>query len=158
MQHASNIVEAHKLRCKLGLQKNKIEEELVQCRSAKFGDLINLQEFTKILRLDATDLSAQQLFRIYDKTNCGRIDLAEYLFTVIAIAKANSVLDLVGISFEVCDSNGMGYLDSEELRKVLRLSLQLEPEDSDTIFLQATRDVGGKNSVNLGKYINKAKM
>ncbi|KAK0172817.1 hypothetical protein PV328_006089 [Microctonus aethiopoides] len=149
LQHASNIVEAHKLRCKLGLQKNKIEEELVQCRLAKFGDSIDLQEFTKILRLDPTDLSAQQLFRIYDKTNCGRIDLAEYLFTVIAIAKANSVLDLVGISFEVCDSNGMGYLDSEKLRKVLRLSLQLEPEDSDAIFLQATRDVGSKNSVNL---------
>ncbi|XP_063983890.1 lysophosphatidylcholine acyltransferase isoform X2 [Diachasmimorpha longicaudata] len=154
LSHASSIVEAHKLRYKLGLQKIKAEEELVQQRISKFGDSVDLQEFARILRLDPKDPSVQQLFRIHDRNNRGRVDLEEYIFTVLAIANANTELDLVDIAFEVCDSNGTKCLNAKELQKVLRLSLQLHSEECDRIFLQACREAGGGDSVTLEDVIS----
>ncbi|XP_011301245.1 1-acylglycerophosphocholine O-acyltransferase 1 isoform X1 [Fopius arisanus] len=154
LPHASNIVDVHKLRHKLGLQKIKAEEELVQQRISRFGDAVDLQEFARILRLDPKDPSVQQLFRIHDRNNRGRVDLQEYIFTVLAIANANSELDLVDIAFEVCDSNGTKCLSAKELQKVLRLSLQLHPEECDRIFLQACREAGGGDSVTLEDVIS----
>ncbi|XP_057332308.1 lysophosphatidylcholine acyltransferase isoform X1 [Microplitis mediator] len=147
LPHAAVIVEAHKLRCKLGLQKVKVEEELVQKRLVNIEETINFNEFARILRLDAKDPSVQQLFRIHDRANKGTIDIEEYIFTVLAIANANSVLDLVDIAFNVCDANGTKCLDAKKLRKALKLSLQLEPEESDRIFSQATREVSGSDAV-----------
>ncbi|KAG8041156.1 hypothetical protein G9C98_002144 [Cotesia typhae] len=147
LPHAAGIVEAHKLRCKLGLQKVKIEEELVQKRLVNIEETVNFNEFARILRLDAKDPSVQQLFRIHDRANKGTIDIEEYMFTVLAIANANSVLDLVNIAFDVCDANGTKCLDTKKLRKALKLSLQLEPEESDRIFSQACHDVSGGEAV-----------
>lgn len=151
LPHAAGIVEAHKLRCKLGLQKVKIEEELVQKRLVNIEETVNFNEFARILRLDAKDPSVQQLFRIHDRANKGTIDIEEYMFTVLAIANANSVLDLVDIAFDVCDANGTKCLDTKKLRKALKLSLQLEPEESDRIFSQASHDVSGGEAVSFGK-------
>ncbi|CAG5088080.1 Similar to LPCAT: Lysophosphatidylcholine acyltransferase (Drosophila melanogaster) [Cotesia congregata] len=147
LPYAAVIVEAHKLRCKLGLQKVKVEEELVQKRLVNIEETVNFNEFARILRLDAKDPSVQQLFRIHDRTNKGTIDIEEYMFTVLAIANANSVLDLVDIAFDVCDANGTKCLDNKKLRKALKLSLQLEPEESDRIFSQASHDVSGGEAV-----------
>ncbi|KAF7994247.1 hypothetical protein HCN44_003337 [Aphidius gifuensis] len=149
LPHASGIVEAHKLRYKLGLQKIKIEEELLQRRTSKFGEAVDFSEFAKILRIDPKDTSSQLLFKIHDRQNRGKIDLEEYIFTVIAIANANTELDLVDIAFEICNSNGTKCLNAKELQKVLKLSLQIPADESDRIFLQANREIGGGNSVTI---------
>lgn len=49
--------------------------------------------------LGATDTSSRMITVF--QSNCGRVDLEEYIFTVLAIANANSELDLVDIAFEV---------------------------------------------------------
>lgn len=147
LPHASGIVEAHKLRYKLGLQKIKIEEELLQRKTSKFGEAVDFTEFSKILRIDPKDTSSQLLFKIHDRKNRGKIDLEEYIFTVVALANANSELDLVDIAFEICNSNGTNCLNAKELQKVLKLSLQIPADESDRIFLQANREIGGGNSV-----------
>lgn len=131
----------------------KTEEEVVQRQTMKFEEMVHLEEFSRILRLDAKDPTTYQLFKIHDRANHGCVDLKEYIFTVLAIANANSLLDLVTIAFQVCDSNGTKCLNIDQARKALRLSLHLEPEDCDRIFVQATRENGGGDLVNLGKNI-----
>ncbi|XP_025075510.1 lysophosphatidylcholine acyltransferase [Pogonomyrmex barbatus] len=139
LPHASNIVKSHKLRYKLGLVASKTEEELVQKKTNNFGE-VNLQEFAQILRLDDKDPTTQQLFRIHDKFGQGKIDLEEYIFTVLATANASSELDKVEIAFDICGSKTATCLTQSELRKALRLSLRMQPEESDRIFQQARND------------------
>ena len=156
---------------------NKTEEDLVRRKIGNFGDSVDIDEFARILRLDAKDPSTCQLFKIHDRVsfsrflfflhyfqhlenlqqNRGRVDLEEYIFTVLAIANAETELDLIDIAFEICDSNGTKCLNAKELRRALRLSLQLQSEESDKIFLQASREAGGGDTVNLGKMSQKKK-
>ncbi|XP_012056057.1 PREDICTED: 1-acylglycerophosphocholine O-acyltransferase 1 [Atta cephalotes] len=136
LPHASNIVKSHKLRYKLGLVASKTEEELVQKKTYNFGD-VNLQEFAQILRLDDKDPTTQQLFRIHDKFGKGKIDLEEYIFTVLATANASSERDKVEIAFDICGSKTATCLTQSELRKALRLSIRMQSEESDRIFQHA---------------------
>ncbi|XP_011869237.1 PREDICTED: 1-acylglycerophosphocholine O-acyltransferase 1 isoform X1 [Vollenhovia emeryi] len=146
LPHASNIVKSHKLRYKLGLVASKTEEELVQKKTNNFGE-VNLQEFAQILRLDDNDPTTQQLFRIHDKFlyvisqfGQGKVDLEEYIFTVLATANASSELDKVEIAFDICGSKTATCLTQSELRKALRLSIRMQPEESDRIFQHARSD------------------
>uniref|UniRef100_V9IFZ8 1-acylglycerophosphocholine O-acyltransferase 1 n=1 Tax=Apis cerana TaxID=7461 RepID=V9IFZ8_APICE len=107
---ASTIVEAHKLRNKLGLVSTKMEEELVQKKTERFSEEVNLHEFAQILRIDAKESATQQLFRIHDRQGNGKIDLEEYLFTVLATTNANSELDKVETAFEVCGTKSYRVL------------------------------------------------
>ncbi|EZA60162.1 1-acylglycerophosphocholine O-acyltransferase [Ooceraea biroi] len=139
LPHASNIVKTHKLRYKLGLVASKTEEELVQKKTNCFGE-VNLQEFARILRLDDKDPTTQQLFRIHDTFGQGKVNLEEYIFTVLATTNASSELDKVEIAFDVCGSKRTTCLNQSELRKALRLSLCVQPEESDRIFQKARND------------------
>ncbi|XP_006616376.1 lysophosphatidylcholine acyltransferase isoform X2 [Apis dorsata] len=137
---ASIIVEAHKLRNKLGLVSTKMEEELVQKKTERFSEEINLHEFAQILRIDAKESATQQLFRIHDRQGNGKIDLEEYLFTVLATTNANSELDKVETAFEVCGTKSLSCINKMELRKALKLSLNVPLEESDKIFQNAKID------------------
>ncbi|XP_034191322.2 lysophosphatidylcholine acyltransferase isoform X2 [Osmia lignaria lignaria] len=138
--HASTIVEAHKLRNKLGLVTAKTEEELVQKKTERFSEEMNLHEFAQILRIDEKEPATQQLFRIHDKQAKGIIDFEEYLFIVLATAKANSELEKVETAFEVCGTKSLSCLNKMELRKALKLALSLPEEESDKIFQNAKID------------------
>ncbi|XP_015186885.1 PREDICTED: 1-acylglycerophosphocholine O-acyltransferase 1 isoform X2 [Polistes dominula] len=140
--HASTIIEAHKLRNKLGLTASKMEEELLEKKVEKFGEEVNLQEFARILRLDEKESTTQQLFRIHDRNGKGTIDLEEYIFTILATTNANCELDMVEISLDVCGSKTLKCVNLTELRKALRLSLHVQPEDVDKIFQQACNKPG----------------
>lgn len=137
---ASTIVEAHKLRNKLGLVSTKMEEELVQKKTERFSEEVNLHEFAQILRIDAKESATQQLFRIHDRQGNGKIDLEEYLFTVLATTNANSELDKVETAFEVCGTKSLSCINKMELRKALKLSLNVPLEESDKIFQNAKID------------------
>ncbi|KAG7187842.1 hypothetical protein KM043_016878 [Ampulex compressa] len=138
--HASTIVEAHKLRCKLGLVAAKTEEELVQKKSERFREEVKLQEFARLLRLDEEEPATQQLFRIHDKHGLGTIDMEEYIFMVLATTNAKTELDKVEVAFEVCGSKPLSCLTKSGLRKALRISLNVLPEESDRIFEHAKID------------------
>nr|XP_050869446.1 lysophosphatidylcholine acyltransferase isoform X2 [Vespula vulgaris] len=140
--HASTIIEAHKLRNKLGLAASKTEEELLEKKVEKFGEEVNLQEFARILRLDEKEPTTQQLFRIHDRNGKGTIDLEEYIFTILATTNANCELDMVEIALDVCGSKTLECVNLAELRKALRLSLHLQSEDVDKIFQQACNKPG----------------
>ncbi|XP_043795918.1 lysophosphatidylcholine acyltransferase isoform X1 [Apis laboriosa] len=137
---ASTIVEAHKLRNKLGLVSTKMEEELVQKKTERFSEEVNLHEFAQILRIDAKESATQQLFRIHDRQGNGKIDLEQYLFTVLATTNANSELDKVETAFEVCGTKSLSCINKMELRKALKLSLNVPLEESDKIFQNAKID------------------
>lgn len=140
--HASTIIEAHKLRNKLGLATAKTEEDLLEKKTEKFGEEVNLQEFARILRLDDKEPAVQQLFRIHDRNGKGTIDLEEYIFTILATTNANCELDMVEIALDVCGTKALQCINQVELRKALRLSLHLSAEDADSIFQQACSKTG----------------
>ncbi|XP_033223381.1 lysophosphatidylcholine acyltransferase isoform X2 [Belonocnema kinseyi] len=138
--HASNIVESHKLRYKVGLLKAKTEEELVQNKTGRLPSEVDLHEFARLLRLDDKEISTQQLFKIQDRLGLGKVDVEEYVFTVLAVANANTEIDMIHLAFEVCSSNAMQYLNAMELRKALKLAIHIPSEESDRIFFQAKRE------------------
>ncbi|XP_076671152.1 lysophosphatidylcholine acyltransferase isoform X2 [Andrena cerasifolii] len=140
--HASTIVEAHKLRNKLGLVTAKTEEELVQKKTERLTEEVDLHEFAQILRIDEKEPATQQLFRIHDKHGKGKIDFEEYVFIVLATTNANSELDKVETAFEVCGVKSLSCLGQMELRKALKLALHVLPEESDKIFYHAKIDPG----------------
>ncbi|KAJ8683791.1 hypothetical protein QAD02_019583 [Eretmocerus hayati] len=138
--NASTIVEAHKLRFKLGLLKENTEEELVHKKCQRFPEIVDYYEFARLLRIDENNSASQLLFKIHDKHNRSLIDFEEYIFTVLAIANANTELDMVQVAFEVCSSNSSYTLNNLELRKALHLSLSLSEEESDKIFQQIQKE------------------
>ncbi|XP_043251813.1 lysophosphatidylcholine acyltransferase isoform X2 [Colletes gigas] len=137
---ASIIVEAHKLRNKLGLVAAKTEEELVQKKTQRLNEDVNLHEFAQILRIDEKEPATQQLFRIHDRHGQGKIDFEEYIFTVLATANANTELDKIETAFEVCGTKSLLCIDKVELRKALKLALNIPAEESDKIFQHAKID------------------
>ncbi|CAL7935189.1 unnamed protein product [Xylocopa violacea] len=137
---ASTIVEAHKLRNKLGLVAAKTEEELIQKKTERFNEEVDLHEFAQILRIDEKEPTTQQLFRIHDRQGKGKIDFEEYLFTVLVTTNANSELDKVETAFEVCGTKSLSCIDKMELRKALKLSLNVPAEESDKIFQHSKID------------------
>lgn len=138
--NASSIVEAHKLRYKLGLAAAKKEEKLVHLKNKRFTEYVDLHEFAQILRLEEKDPAVQQLFRIHDKHGKGKIDFEEYIFTVLATTTANTELNKVEVAFKVCGSAALSCLTQAELRKALKLSLNVPAEESDKIFQHAKID------------------
>ncbi|XP_053994409.1 lysophosphatidylcholine acyltransferase-like isoform X2 [Hylaeus volcanicus] len=137
---ASIIVEAHKLRNKLGLVAAKTEEEIVQKKTERLNETVNLEEFAQILRIDEKEPATQQLFRIHDRNGKGKIDFEEYIFTVLATANANTELDKIETAFEVCGTKSLSCIGKMELRKALKLSLDIPSEESDKIFQHAKID------------------
>ncbi|XP_078048998.1 lysophosphatidylcholine acyltransferase [Augochlora pura] len=140
MPHASILVEAHKLRNKLGLVTAKTEEEIVQKKTQRLSEEVDLHEFAQLLRIDEKEPTLQQLFRIHDKNGTGKIDFEEYIFTVLATSNANSELDKVETAFEVCGTKSLSYISQMELRKALKMSLNVPTEESDKIFQHAKID------------------
>ncbi|XP_031826103.1 lysophosphatidylcholine acyltransferase isoform X2 [Nomia melanderi] len=140
MPHASILVEAHKLRNKLGLVTAKTEEEIVQKKIGRLSEEVDLHEFAQLLRIDEKEPALQQLFRIHDKNGSGKIDFEEYIFSVLATSNANTELDKVETAFEVCGTKSLSCIGKMELRKALKLSLNVPPEESDKIFQHAKID------------------
>ncbi|XP_012259704.2 lysophosphatidylcholine acyltransferase isoform X1 [Athalia rosae] len=134
LKHVSTIIEAHKLRYKLGLLQANTEENLVNGRSERLNEIVDLHKFSQILRLDEKDSATKQLFHIHDWNRCGKVDLEEYIFTVLVIAKASSVEEMIRLAFELCVPTGSDSVDAKALRRILFLSLHLQPEESDRIF------------------------
>lgn len=58
-----------------------MEEELVQKKTERFNEEVNLHEFAQILRIDAKEPATQQLFRIHD-----RVCIIYFLFIIIFIS------------------------------------------------------------------------
>ncbi|XP_076279462.1 lysophosphatidylcholine acyltransferase isoform X2 [Lasioglossum baleicum] len=140
MPHASILVEAHKLRNKLGLVVAKTEEEIVQKKTQRLSEEVNFHEFVQLLRIDEKEPAAQQLFRIHDKNATNTIDFEEYIFTVLATSNANTELDKVETAFEVCGTKSLSCIGKMELRKALKMSLNVPAEESDKIFEHAKID------------------
>ncbi|XP_076658542.1 lysophosphatidylcholine acyltransferase isoform X2 [Halictus rubicundus] len=140
MPHASILVEAHKLRNKLGLVVAKTEQEIVQKKTQRLSEEVSFHEFVQLLRIDEKEPAAQQLFRIHDKNGTGKIDFEEYIFTVLATSNANTELDKVETAFEVCGTKSLSCIGKMELRKALKMSLNVPAEESDKIFEHAKID------------------
>lgn len=60
-----------------------MEEELVQKKTERFSEEVNLHEFAQILRIDAKESATQQLFRIHDRV------CIMYYFLFITIIHCN---------------------------------------------------------------------
>ncbi|XP_046469702.1 lysophosphatidylcholine acyltransferase isoform X2 [Neodiprion pinetum] len=137
LKHVSTIIEAHKLRYKLGLLQGNIEETLVKSKTERLDEIVDLYKFAKILRVDEKDPATRQLFHIHDWDHCDKINLEEYVFTVLVIAKADTIEEMIKLAFEICNPSETPSVDANTLRRILSLCLHLSPEESDKIFRDA---------------------
>ncbi|XP_046736090.1 lysophosphatidylcholine acyltransferase isoform X2 [Diprion similis] len=137
LKHVSTIIEAHKLRYKLGLLQGNTEETLVKSKTECLDEIVDLHKFAKILRLDEKDPATRQLFHIHDWDHCEKVNLEEYVFTVLVIAKADTVEEMIKLAFEICNPSETTSVDANTLRRILKLCLHLTPEESDKIFRDA---------------------
>lgn len=69
LPNANAIVEVQKLRNRLGLHQQNIEESIVNSPLKCSYDQITFYEFANILNLSRNDVNVHQLYKLYDKVS-----------------------------------------------------------------------------------------
>ncbi|XP_060520331.1 lysophosphatidylcholine acyltransferase isoform X2 [Cylas formicarius] len=144
---ATSLVEVRKLRRKLGLESSKIEEKVLNTNYAcRDCSKVSFIEFVQLLNIPPNEPAAQQLFRIYDKDNTGRMDFRDYILGVIGTDPNRSILDIVRLAcqlfsqFQMYDNGKHGKITAEDFCKAICQTLALSKDYALEVFDQVDRN------------------
>ncbi|XP_071542032.1 lysophosphatidylcholine acyltransferase 2 isoform X2 [Panulirus ornatus] len=141
----TGLIEFQKLRHRLGLNLNNVEEELL----SQYADIaitdgqITLSDFAKYLGIPESEPSLVDLFKVYDKDSSGTIDFREYLIGYCQYSQPANTEDTLKWAFKLFDRGGKGHILLHDVIKALRASLDMTPEETTRIFKQADQDNKG---------------
>ena len=88
---------------------------------------IDIQEFNNAMCIKSTGFG-KRIFSAFDKDNSNDIDFKEFVMGVAALAPTASVKTKARFCFDVYDIDRNGYIEIDELKEVLLLSLQQNTE------------------------------
>ncbi|XP_060520333.1 lysophosphatidylcholine acyltransferase isoform X4 [Cylas formicarius] len=138
---ATSLVEVRKLRRKLGLESSKIEEKVLNTNYAcRDCSKVSFIEFVQLLNIPPNEPAAQQLFRIYDKDNTGRMDFRDYILGVIGTDPNRSILDIVRLACQMYDNGKHGKITAEDFCKAICQTLALSKDYALEVFDQVDRN------------------
>ncbi|RWS27681.1 dual oxidase-like protein [Leptotrombidium deliense] len=92
---------------------------------------LSKKEFAEALGMKPDSLFVKQMFNCVDKDKDGRISFQEFLDTVVLFSRGKTE-DKFRIIFDMCDNNGNGTIDKQELTKMLRSLVDIAKNDSMT--------------------------
>ncbi|XP_022705418.1 dual oxidase-like isoform X3 [Varroa jacobsoni] len=92
---------------------------------------LSKKEFAEALGMKPDSLFVKQMFNCVDKDKDGRISFQEFLDTVVLFTRGKSE-DKFRIIFDMCDNDGNGVIDKEELTKMLRSLVDIAKANSLT--------------------------
>lgn len=80
---------------------------------------LSRQEFAEALGMRSESLFVKQMFNVIDKDGNGRISFQEFLDTVVMFSRGKPD-DKLRIVFDMCDHNGKGVIEKQDLVRMLR--------------------------------------
>lgn len=92
---------------------------------------LSKKEFAEALGMKPDSLFVKQMFNCVDKDKDGRISFQEFLDTVVMFSRGKSE-DKLRIIFDMCDHDGNGVIDKQELTKMLRSLVDIAKANSMT--------------------------
>lgn len=92
---------------------------------------LSKKEFAEALGMKSDSLFVKQMFNCVDKDNDGRISFQEFLDTVVLFSRGKTENKL-RIIFDMCDNDGNGVIDKQELTKMLRSLVDIAKTNSMT--------------------------
>ncbi|XP_023209588.1 dual oxidase-like isoform X1 [Centruroides sculpturatus] len=92
---------------------------------------LSKKEFAEALGMKADSLFVKQMFNCVDKDKDGRISFQEFLDTVVLFSRGKTE-DKLRIVFDMCDDDGNGVIDKQELTKMLRSLVDIAKTNSLT--------------------------
>lgn len=90
---------------------------------------LSKQEFAEALGMKPDSLFVKQMFNCVDKDKDERISFQEFLDTVVLFTRGKSE-DKFRIIFDMCDKNGNGMIQKQELTKMLRSLVDIAKTNS----------------------------
>lgn len=90
---------------------------------------LSKNEFAEALGMKPDSLFVKQMFNCVDKDKDGRISFQEFLDTVVMFSKGKTQ-DKLRVIFDMCDNNGNGIIDKEELIRMLRSLVDIAKSNS----------------------------
>ncbi|XP_018563303.1 dual oxidase [Anoplophora glabripennis] len=81
-------------------------------------------EFASALGMKSDAVFVKKMFNIVDKDGDGRISFQEFLDTVVLFSRGKTE-DKLRIIFDMCDNDGNGVIDKEELSEMLRSLVEI---------------------------------
>lgn len=90
---------------------------------------LSKKEFAEALGMKPDSLFVTQMFNCVDKDHDGRISFQEFLDTVVLFSRGKTDNKL-RIIFDMCDNDGNGVIDKQELTKMLRSLVDIAKTDS----------------------------
>ncbi|KAJ8969155.1 hypothetical protein NQ314_001896 [Rhamnusium bicolor] len=81
-------------------------------------------EFASALGMKPDAVFVKKMFNIVDKDGDGRISFQEFLDTVVLFSRGKTE-DKLRIIFDMCDNDGNGVIDKEELSEMLRSLVEI---------------------------------
>ncbi|XP_054708131.1 dual oxidase-like [Uloborus diversus] len=90
---------------------------------------LSKKEFAEALGMRPESLFVKQMFNCVDKDKDGRISFQEFLDTVVLFSRGKTE-DKLRIVFDMCDDDGNGVIDKQELTKMLRSLVDIAKTNS----------------------------
>lgn len=81
------------------------------------------------------------------------IDFREYLYTTLAISKAQNLRQLIQLAFKVFSANGSATVTKATYIEIMKQILHISEHDSMEAFDQISKS--HDNTINFGKLVNR---
>jgi len=99
-----------------------------------------LREFAHALHLQPESVLCRALFNSFDKTKSDSLTFRKFVMTLSYLNPAASLEDKIRFSFDLCDLNKDGFIDTDELLKML-LSAVRDPSTGIELSEEQIRQV-----------------
>lgn len=100
-------------------KKTTVQDEIPSDVVMVMRTSLSKNEFAEALGMKPDSLFVKQMFNCVDKDKDGRISFQEFLDTVLMFSRGNSE-DKLRVIFDMCDNEGDGIIDKEDLTRMLR--------------------------------------
>jgi len=149
----TGLVEFTKISRKLGMDIDGIQNHLSEFASIAQehkGGLISIEDFARFLQMPITP-ALQEMFSLYDRNSCGKIDFREYVIGLSLVSQPAVTDDTVQLAFKIFDKNGDGMISKDEFCHVLQATFGDE-FNGDIIFNEMQKR--GKEKVSYDEFFS----
>ncbi|XP_062501154.1 lysophosphatidylcholine acyltransferase 2B-like [Corticium candelabrum] len=139
---SKGMIELRKRENWLSLKLDDVKDAVkdLQGKTCKYVDL---QEFSQYVNLPVSS-ELSEIFDLYDKNDDGKIDLREYLISVVIMCHPYSTDPAMRFAFETFDEDNDGLVNRAELKHVMSVAFHgVDDACVDEVFNQAGVDETG---------------
>lgn len=139
---SKGMAEFIKLEDKLSIRLNDLKARVRDFHTDTDG-YVNAEEFAAYLKLPMS-YELSEIFDLYNKNTEGKINLREYLISVVLMCHPSCTNETMQVAFEFFSESGYGSVDRSGLKHVLSAAFQgVDDKFVDEIYVAADSDNRG---------------